>query len=138
MSLTKIMTDYRAAATRSALFTTGNVLMGYDNPFNIHRTGTSYPAVALTPPVAHVIVSGEQYRTDIKMVIADYIATGETEETCWVRLYQKADTLFNNWKLYATNSRPVSAARVTPLADGVTVDQVIGVSVEFTINVECE
>ena len=80
MSLSKILTDYVAAASRASLFSTDNILMGYDNPFNTARTAT-YPAIVIKPPESKIKIVGQSYTTEVSVSIADYQGTATERAT---------------------------------------------------------
>ena len=135
MSLSKILTDYVAAASRASLFSTDNIMMGYDNPFNTARTAT-YPAIVIKPPESKIKIVGQSYTTEVSVSIADYQGTA-TERATWEALETRATTFVRNWELYGTYSRPSGDVTVTPLALGVAVDGVHGVLLRFNVTIDC-
>lgn len=140
MSLSKIFTDYVAAATRSSLFATANVLIGYDNPFNINRAANRYPGIAIVPPTVRVKPPLGEYRTRVTVVIADYQATtptAETERAVWERLETRAATFIDNWRVVGIYTSPIVGAEMTPLVRGVCADDVYGVRLTFEVKVQC-
>ena len=134
MSISKILTDYVSSASRSTLFSSDNILYGYDNPFNTARTAT-YPAISIIPPSSQIVVKGQAYKTRVTVMIADFKTT--TERAIWEALETRATTFIHNWELYGTGSRPSGNVVVTPLALGVAVDGVHGVKLEFDLTVDC-
>jgi len=135
MSLSKIFTDYVSAASRASLFSTDNILMGYDNPFNNARAAT-YPAIAIKPPRGNIKIVGQAYTTRVTVSIADFQGSA-TERATWEALETRATTFIRNWELYGTGSRPSGDVSITPLALGVAIDGVHGVLLEFDVKVDC-